>query len=115
METKLIANARSYAEEVLKNLPETFTYHNLTHTSAVAKAAEVIGRASHLSDDDLESVLIAAWLHDTGYKKDSDNHEEVAKETASKLLTEWGAPSKKIEQVKGLIQATSMPQNPKNT
>jgi predicted metal-dependent HD superfamily phosphohydrolase len=80
----------------------------------VAQAVEEIGHATQLSDDDLETVLIAAWLHDTGYRKDTDNHEAIAKENAGKLLTEWGASPKKIEQVKGLIQATCMPQNPKN-
>jgi predicted metal-dependent HD superfamily phosphohydrolase len=114
METNLISHARSYAEGVLKNLPEAFTYHNLHHTSTVAQAVEAIGHATQLSDDDLETVLIAAWLHDTGYRKDSEHHEAIAKENASKLLTEWGASAKKIEQVKGLIQATCMPQNPKN-
>lgn len=114
METHLISQARSYAEGILKNLPEAYTYHNLHHTSSVVKAVEEIGRASHLSDDDLETVLIAAWLHDTGYRKDSENHEAIAKEKAEKMLTEWGASSTKIEQVKGLIQATRMPQNPQN-
>lgn len=114
METHLISQARSYAEGILKNLPEAYTYHNLHHTSSVVKAVEEIGRASHLSDDDLETVLIAAWLHDTGYRKDSENHEAIAKEKAEKMLTEWGASSTKIEQVKALIQATRMPQNPQN-
>lgn len=114
METELIKNARLYAEGILKNLPEIYSYHNLEHTTAVVKAVGEIGPASNLSNDDLETVLIAAWLHDTGYRKDSNNHEQVAKENASKLLKEWGASDKKIDQVKGLIQATTMPQNPQN-
>src|SRR5688572_22983814 len=114
METQLIKRARSYAEGILKNLPEVYTYHNLVHTSGVAKAVEEIGRASNLSDEELETVLVAAWLHDTGYRKHCNNHEAVAKETAAKLLHEWGAPQNKIEVVMGLIQATAMPQNPRN-
>jgi predicted metal-dependent HD superfamily phosphohydrolase len=114
METELIKNARSYAEGILKNLPEVYSYHNLEHTTTVVEAVGEIGRASNLSNDDLETVLVAAWLHDTGYRKDSNNHEKIAKENATKLLKEWGASDKKIEQVKGLIQATAMPQNPQN-
>jgi len=108
----LILKSRSYAEMVLKNLPETFTYHNLEHTTHVATAAREIGTHSALQENDLESVIVAAWLHDTGYEKDYDHHEEASIDTAGKLLKEWGAPDSKIEQVKKLIGATRMPQQP---
>ena len=114
MNTELIQKSKDYAEKILSNLPETYSYHNMKHTKSVVEAAEVIGRASNLSDDEMESVFIAAWFHDTGYRKDSHNHEEVAMETAVKLLNEWGASEKTIGEVKGLIEATRMPQNPKN-
>jgi len=112
METELIRKSRLYAEGVLKNLPKAYTYHNLDHTTQVATAAEEIGRHSGLSENDLESVLIAAWLHDTGYEKSCDHHEEGSIQNAVRLLQEWGAPKEKIEQVRGLIRATSMPQTP---
>jgi predicted metal-dependent HD superfamily phosphohydrolase len=114
METELIRKSRSFAEKVLGELPETFTYHNLEHTSTVVTAAEEIGRHSGLSESDLETVLIAAWLHDLGYEKGCDCHEEASMQTASKVLQEWGASETKIEQVKGMIAATCMPQNPQN-
>jgi predicted metal-dependent HD superfamily phosphohydrolase len=113
MESELVRQSKQYAQEVLKNLPQEFTYHNLTHTEEVANAAEEIGKASGLSDDDLESVLIASWLHDIGYQKDCNNHEQSSKEAAAKQLSEWGASAIKIEQVKRLIDATRMPQQPK--
>ncbi len=112
METELIRKSRSYAEQVIENLPQSFTYHNLEHTSGVAAAAEEIGRNSGLAENDLETVLIAAWLHDIGYEKGCDRHEEASIQTAVKLLKDWNAPTSKIEQVKGLIGATRMPQNP---
>jgi predicted metal-dependent HD superfamily phosphohydrolase len=114
METELIQKSRAYAEEVLGKLPETFTYHNLKHTTAVAEAATEIGRQSSLSNDELENVVIAAWLHDTGYEKDSEHHEERSAKTAVTLLETWGASAEKIKKVKELIAATRMPQNPKN-
>jgi len=114
METELIRKSRSFAEKVLGELPETFTYHNLEHTSTVATAAEEIGRNSGLSESDLETVLIAAWLHDLGYEKGCDCHEEASIETATNILKEWGASETKIEQVKGMIAATCMPQRPQN-
>ena len=114
METQLIQKAKAYAEEVLRKLPETFTYHNLEHTSGVAEAAEEIGKQSSLSNDELENVIVAAWLHDTGYEKDRDNHEERSAKTAVALLQTWGASAEKIKKVENLIAATRMPQSPKN-
>ncbi|MBL7838738.1 MAG: HD domain-containing protein [Cyclobacteriaceae bacterium] len=114
METELIRKSRAYAEEILRKLPETFTYHNLKHTTGVAEAAEEIGRQSTLSNDDLENVLIAAWLHDTGYEKDREHHEERSADTATTLLESWGASPDKVKKVQNLIAATRMPQNPQN-
>lgn len=114
METELIRKSRAYAEDVLRKLPETFTYHNLKHTTAVADAAEEIGKQSSLSNDDLESVIIAAWLHDTGYEKDREHHEERSAKTATALLEGWGASAEKVKKVQNLIAATRMPQNPQN-
>jgi predicted metal-dependent HD superfamily phosphohydrolase len=114
MKTELIQKSKAYAVDVLGKLPETFTYHNLNHTTAVAEAAEEIGRESTLSDEELENVIIAAWLHDTGYEKDSEHHEDRAAKTASTLLKQWGATESKIDQVVKLIGATKMPQNPKS-
>ncbi|HEY3429273.1 MAG TPA: Pycsar system effector family protein [Cyclobacteriaceae bacterium] len=114
MNTELIQKSKEYAKKILSSLPEVYTYHNMKHTESVASAVEEIGLASNLSEDELETVLIAAWFHDTGYRKDAQNHEEVAVENAVKLLEEWGASEKRVDTVKGLIEATRMPQNPKN-
>lgn len=114
METELIRKSRAYAEDVLRKLPETFTYHNLKHTTAVADAAEEIGKQSSLSNDDLENVIIAAWLHDIGYEKDREHHEERSAKTATALLEGWGASAEKVKKVQNLIAATRMPQNHQN-
>src|SRR5688572_16149853 len=114
-ETELVRKARTYAEDVLVNkLPEQFVFHNLQHTKEVASAALEIGTAVHLNDEQLETVMIAAWLHDTGYLKGSINHEKVSAETAVLLLTEWNASQKKIADVQRTILATAMPQQPQD-
>jgi predicted metal-dependent HD superfamily phosphohydrolase len=114
-ETELVRKARTYAEDVLVNkLPEQFVFHNLQHTREVASAALEIGTAVHLNDAQLETVMIAAWLHDTGYLKGSINHEKVSAETAVLLLTEWNASQKQIADVQRTILATAMPQQPQD-
>lgn len=114
METELIRKSKAYAESVLTKLADSFAYHNIAHTTQVVAAAEEIGKKSGLSDDDLETVLIAAWIHDTGYSMGCDNHEMNSVKAASELLREWGATADKIEAVNRAIEATIMPQRPKD-
>ena len=114
METELINKSRTYALSALSQLPKDYVYHNLKHTEQVAQAAEEIGRNSKLSPDELETAIIAAWMHDTGYCVGCDDHEINSAKAAQKLLEQWGAPQEKIEQVTQAISATRMPQQPKN-
>ena len=115
METSLIDKARLMAEKTFSGKAfEKRDFHNLDHTKDVVHAAEEIAQQSDLSDDETESVVIAAWLHDIGYEQGSENHEDVAAAIASKLLTEWGASAQKIADVTEAIAATKMPQQPKS-
>lgn len=115
METELVHRAKNYAEDALgKKLPDHYVFHNLQHTRDVAAAAEEIGLATKLSSDQLETVMIAAWLHDIGYIQGFTDHEKASAETAVKLLTEWRASEQKIKDVQRTIMATQMPQNPQD-
>jgi predicted metal-dependent HD superfamily phosphohydrolase len=113
METMLVSKSKEFAEHLLSKLPKEYAYHNLGHTKDVVKAAEEIGRNSNLSSDEMETLLVAAWLHDTGYKNCCIGHEKFSAEEAVKQLKTWGAPDQKIDSVKRAIEATRMPQNPK--
>ena len=115
METKLIAKARDLAEKTFSGKAfEKHDFHNIHHTTEVVKAAEFIGGKSELTEDELESVIIAAWLHDIGYEQGSSNHEAVAAEKAKVMLKEAGASVQKVSTVVEAIEATKMPQQPKS-
>lgn len=115
VETELLQKSRKYVEEFLRdNLTKGIYYHDLEHTQEVVRAAEKIGRASNLTTDQLETVLIAAWFHDTGYYKGMKGHEINSKEVAESFLREEGTSEKKIEEVSGCILATMIPQKPNN-
>lgn len=115
METTLIARARDLAEKTFSGKAfEKHDFHNIHHTTAVVKAAEFIGGKSELTDDELESVIIAAWLHDIGYEQGSSNHEAVAAEKAKAMLEEAGASVQKVSTVVEAIEATKMPQQPQS-
>jgi predicted metal-dependent HD superfamily phosphohydrolase len=114
METELIRQARTLAEKTFAGKAfEKHIFHNLEHTAYVVRAAEEIGQHSELSEDEMEAVIIAAWLHDIGYERGSENHEAIAAEKAKELLTKLGAAPRKIAEVSDAIMATKMPQRPR--
>lgn len=114
MTTALIEKSKAYAEATLSQLPDSYAYHNIYHTKKVAEAVKEVGEMSGLTDDQMETAIIAAWIHDTGYILGCENHEINSVEAAKKILQEWGASPDKIEAVSMAIKATEMPQNPKN-
>ena len=113
MDSEYIRQARTLAEQVFKNRSfEKHVFHNLDHTQDVVKAVDIIGQHTNLSADEMESTLVAAWLHDVGYANGSKNHEETSALKARELLEKLGAPPRKINEVAGAIRATQMPQKP---
>lgn len=114
MNTDLIQKSKAYAESKLSALKDDYAYHNLNHTKKVAAAAEEIGEKSGLTQDELETVIISAWLHDTGYTHGFKDHENQSIENAKLQLSRWNATPAKIEAVCNAIQATEMPQNPQS-
>lgn len=112
VETSLLKSAQTYSEEVLKSLPEEFTYHNLQHTREVVEAVDLIGKEEGLTDEELEDVKIAAWFHDLGYNCDSNNHEEESIRLMKEKFAEWGMEGERVEKISKIIASTKMPQNP---
>jgi predicted metal-dependent HD superfamily phosphohydrolase len=115
MESELIRKAQMFAENVFKDRAfAKRSFHNLTHTRDVVKAVEEIGTQTGLTEDELESATIAAWLHDIGYIQGAEGHEEKAANRAKELLEEWGAPHKKIMEISEAIMSTKVPQQPRS-
>ena len=114
MESELIRQSKAYAEDLLAKIPEKYAYHCAGHTREVVHAAIEIGKHSDLSADDMETVIVAAWFHDTGYADGYDNHEARAATAAAEKLQLWGATPKKIADVTQAILSTQMPQHPKS-
>ncbi|MGJ8590995.1 MAG: Pycsar system effector family protein [Aquaticitalea sp.] len=89
-----------------KELQNDFIYHNYTHTKRVLKSANEILEASNLSSDDKEIVQLAALLHDTGYTKLRDGHEEESVKIATEFLKEQNVPDEKIDAINKCIMDT---------
>ena len=89
-------------------------YHNVDHTLEVVDAVKHVGENSDLNEEDMETALLAAWLHDIGYKESLEYHEEASIRMSRDFLSHLGVPNPKIEKVIGCIEATRIPQNPKS-
>lgn len=115
LQTEVLDKTQQFVESLLTGkLPASFIYHNLKHTKEVVAAAQVIGIHASLSEHDQETVLLAAWLHDTGYCFRYNAHEEESIRVAREVLHEQQVHPVQIEQVVGCIAATKYPQQPKN-
>jgi len=57
----VITRVQDYVEHFLnEKLPDNREYHDTEHTKRVVEAAVEIGKAEHLSTDDIEVLKIAA-------------------------------------------------------
>ena len=94
----------------LKNLP----YHNLEHTQMVVETVGELAQSMILKAEEVEIVMIAAWFHDTGYSVKYLGHEEASQQIVLNFLTQQQAAPEFIDSVLKCIQATKVPQNPRN-
>lgn len=95
-----------------EKLPNTFIYHNFTHTKRVLKSTNEIVDNIEISDKDAEIVKLAALLHDTGYTVKWDGHEEESVKIATEFLEESKVNEKTIEAVNKCIMATKFKDSP---
>ena len=115
VDSELLKKTREFAEKELSNGEfEKFPYHNLKHTQEVVDAVIEVGEKSDLSEEDMEVALLAAWLHDVGYKNDFRNHEDESIKITREFLGGLGVTDSKVESVVRCIEATKMPQRPKS-
>jgi len=89
-----------------KELDNDFLYHNYTHTKRVLKCANEILEHTDLSAEDKQIVQLAALLHDTGYTKLRDGHEEESVKIATKFLEEQKVTKETIEAINKCIMDT---------
>src|SRR4030095_10369009 len=96
---EIVKESAKYVSDCLsKNLESKFTYHNLSHTLYVVKAAEMIASSMKVESRQKRILLVAAWFHDIGYTQQIDNHETAGALIAEKFLAEKDVESKDIEQ-----------------
>lgn len=105
----LIAEAEKFVINLLnEKLTPEFTYHNIPHTQLVVNKATELAELIKIDDKQKELLLVAAWFHDTGYTKDSNNHEEASVLIAKEFLKTQACSEEDIVTVSNIIMATKM-------
>src|SRR5690606_9504915 len=111
----IIDKVSEYANSLLTTkIDKNYLYHNLIHTERVVNATKIICEALDVNPSEQEIVTIAAWLHDLGYTKGNEVHEETSCEIARNFLSQQNYDPEKIDKVIQVIMATKMDHKPNN-
>lgn len=97
-----------------KELSEKLTYHGVHHTLQVFNVCGQYIDRMEIQPEDAKLLYTAAIMHDTGFIRTYDNHEEESILLAKEILPDWNYSQKDIEKIAGIIRATKIPQQPKN-
>jgi predicted metal-dependent HD superfamily phosphohydrolase len=94
------------------SLPDSLTYHSLSHTIDVANVCNAYIERYGIDDNHAKLIRIAAVGHDFGYIISPKDHEERSIKTLSRILPSI-LDQEEILLVNGMIRATKVPQEPK--
>lgn len=106
--------ARDYVLDRLEHeLLPGLTYHSLEHTqNEVVPAADRLATLEKVGDEDHLLLLTGAYFHDLGFIRQRQDHESVSIQLAEQTLPGFGYSDAQIAVVRGIIQATRLPQSP---
>ncbi|SDB65581.1 HD domain-containing protein [Flavobacteriaceae bacterium MAR_2010_188] len=109
----LIEKTDKYVFDLFKDsLPNSFIYHNYTHTKRVLKSTNEIIQNADLNEKEELILRLSALLHDTGYTKKREGHEEESVHLATEFLKGEKVEEDIIEGVRKCIMATKFKDSP---
>jgi predicted metal-dependent HD superfamily phosphohydrolase len=110
----LIAQTETFVFELFATkLPNTFVYHNFNHTKRVVKSTKELIEKSEIHVKEHQPLILAAWLHDTGYTKTYKQHEDESIKISQDFLTQVNADADLIDRVCHYIEQTKSHIEPK--
>lgn len=108
-----LKTVREYTTTLLEQrLAKDHYFHNLSHTQEVVQGCIEIGTSLGFSEQEITTLSIAAWFHDTGYCNTYKDHEIESTRIAVAFLKLLNFPEQQIEDVISIILATKYPQQP---
>lgn len=114
VDNKILERTYSYVEHQLPMAGETIGF-DLKHTKELVAVAEEVGRSCALQEDEMEILLLAAWLHDLSYAKPGEPADGATFLPVAEYLESSGLSQAEIQKVKQCIAATQYPQYPQDT
>ncbi|MHA7842324.1 MAG: Pycsar system effector family protein [Winogradskyella sp.] len=115
MAKSLIEDTQDYVFNLLTDkLPNTFIYHNYTHTQRVLKSTKELIESCEVSKEEAEILELTALLHDIGYTVSAENHEAESVKLSESFLKEKGVEERIINAVSDCIMATKFDEEPNN-
>ncbi|MFD2827404.1 Pycsar system effector family protein [Leeuwenhoekiella polynyae] len=109
------SKADQFVLELFKEkLPNSYLYHNYNHTVRVVKSTKEIAENSQINVKQKDALILAAWMHDTGYTKTRDGHEEASIEIAKNYMEKENVDAETQQLVVELIASTKMGEEPQN-
>ncbi|WP_299158300.1 Pycsar system effector family protein [uncultured Eudoraea sp.] len=113
--SEILLKTEAFVVDLLSTkLDEKYLYHNLRHTQRVVKSTRELIEAHTINDREKEFLLLASWLHDTGYTKGHEEHESSSCKIAAEFLEKEGYDAEGIENVQACIMATRRHYEPKS-
>ncbi|MBT3383188.1 MAG: HD domain-containing protein [Prolixibacteraceae bacterium] len=104
---------KDFVTEKLENeLSDKLTYHGVHHTLGVLEICKQYVSRMNISDNDARLLYTAALMHDTGFIRTYDNHEDESIVYAKEILPNWNYSELEINKITGMIRATKIPQKP---
>ncbi len=96
-------------------LSPALTYHSLWHTQQdVMPAAVRLARLSHVPEEEIRLLEVAAAYHDIGLIYQHEEHEVIGAQIAAQTLPQFGFGPAHIDRIVSLILATRLPQSPQS-
>lgn len=111
------ASAIDFALHLLRTqLPASCTYHCAQRTELdVMRTVRRLARLSGVTAQESQQLQVAAAYHDVGYIRTVDNHVATSIEIMSETLPDFGFCGAEVETITAMVQATRMPQAPRNS
>lgn len=81
-----VAAVEKFVSDLARGLPEGFHYHNWEHTLDVVEQVTHYAQEQRLPDDAAVLLRTAALLHDSGFSRIHDDHENASIEIAKSTL-----------------------------
>ncbi len=106
--------AKEYSLSRLEHeLSPRLTYHNLEHTARdVVPAVDRLATLEKVEGEDRLLLLTAAYYHDLGFIQQRQGHESISIQMAEDILPVFGYAKFQVDVIRGIIQATVIPQSP---